>query len=289
MTATTHTVDLAPMNLEIRTMSRGELELAIDWAAAEGWNPGLADATPFQVADPAGFLIGLVDGTPAAVISVVRYGQDFGFLGLYIAAPAHRGHGHGLRLWQAGLDHLHGRTIGLDGVVAQQANYRRSGFSYAWPNFRYGVALEGRADPRLIDARTLPFTAIERLDRALFPAPRSAFLAAWLAMPESRSLALVEDGELTGLGTIRRCRQGYKVGPLYAPGRAPAERLLRGLASSADGEELFLDLPGPNTAGIAIASDLGLDVRFETARMFRGLAPDLPLERVFGITTFELG
>ena len=55
------------------------------------------------------------------------------------------------------------------------------------------------------------------------------------------------------------------------------------------GEELFLDLPGPNAAGIAIASDLGLDVRFETARMYRGLAPDLPLERVFGITTFELG
>ena len=178
LTATKHAVDPAAMSLEIRTMSRAELELAIDWAAAEGWNPGLADATPFHVADPAGFLIGLVDGTPAAVISVVRYGQDFGFLGFYIAAPAHRGHGHGLRLWQAGLDHLHGRTIGLDGVVAQQANYRRSGFSYAWPNFRYGGAVEGRADPGLIDARTLPFAAIERLDRALFPAPRPAFLAA---------------------------------------------------------------------------------------------------------------
>ena len=106
-------------------------------------------------------------------------------------------------------------------------------------------------------------------------------------MPECRSLALVEDGELGGLGTIRRCRQGYKVGPLYAPGRAAAERLLRGLADLAAGEELFLDLPGPNAAGMAMARDLGLDVRFETARMYRGSAPDLVLDRVFGITTFE--
>ena len=33
----------------------------------------------------------------------------------------------------------------------------------------------------------------------------------------------------------------------------------------------------------------GLTPVFETARMYRGPAPALPLERIFGITTFELG
>jgi hypothetical protein len=28
---------------------------------------------------------------------------------------------------------------------------------------------------------------------------------------------------------------------------------------------------------------------FETARMYKGAAPKLPLERIFGITSFELG
>jgi hypothetical protein len=28
---------------------------------------------------------------------------------------------------------------------------------------------------------------------------------------------------------------------------------------------------------------------FETARMYRGAAPELPLGNIFGITTFELG
>jgi len=28
---------------------------------------------------------------------------------------------------------------------------------------------------------------------------------------------------------------------------------------------------------------------FETARMYRGAAPDLPVDRWFGVTSFELG
>ena len=273
----------------IRTMSRAELELVLDWAAAEGWNPGIGDALPFQVADPDGFLLGLVDGEPAAAISVVRYGADFGFLGLYIVAPQHRGRGHGLQLWRAGLEHLAGRTVGLDGVVAQQANYRRSGFAYAWPNFRFGGAVVGRADGSLRDAREVPFAEVARLDRVLFPAPRPAFLAAWLAADTSRSLALVEDGRLTGLGTIRRCRAGCKVGPLYAPDATSAERILRALAATAPGVEIYLDVPGPNLSAMRLAQSLGLTQRFETARMYQGPAPVLPLERIFGITTFELG
>lgn len=277
------------MTYSIRTMSRHDVELALDWAATEGWNPGLGDATPFQVADPKGFLVGLVDDRPVATLSVVRYSGAFGFLGLYIVRPDQRGRGHGRRLWDAGLAYLQGCTVGLDGVVAQQANYRRSGFAYAWPNFRYGGPVDGRADKDLCDARSLPFDTLLDLDRQFFPAPRPAFWAAWLAMPGSTSLALLDDGAVVGLGTLRPCRQGRKVGPLYAPDRAGAERLLRGLAAAAPGQELFLDLPGPNRAALAMSDDLGLTQRFETARMYLGPAPTLPLDQLFGITSFELG
>lgn len=277
------------MSWSIRTMSRDDLSLALDWAAAEGWNPGLADATPFQVTDPTGFLMGSIGGMPAGSISVVRYPGGFGFLGFFIVRPELRGRGFGQQLWHAGMTRLQGCTVALDGVVAQQANYRRSGFVYAWPNFRFGGAIEGRVDPALQDAGALPFDAILALDRALFPAPRPAFLAAWLAMPGSRTLALLEDGALVGLGTIRRCRHGCKIGPLYAPDRGVAERLVRGLAATSPGAEICLDVPGPNAAAMALAEGLGLDRRFETARMYLGPAPELPLQRIFGITSFELG
>ena len=72
----------------IRVMTRPEVDLAVDWAAAEGWNPGLADAECFYAADPDGFLIGLLGDEPVATISAVKYGKSFGFIGLYIVKPA---------------------------------------------------------------------------------------------------------------------------------------------------------------------------------------------------------
>ena len=116
----------------IRAMAPDEIAIAADWAAAEGWNPGLADAACFATVDAGGFLIGELDGAPAATISCVNYDDRFAFLGFYIVRPDLRGRGYGLRIWNAAVDHAGGRTIGLDGVVAQQENYKKSGFRLAY-------------------------------------------------------------------------------------------------------------------------------------------------------------
>ncbi len=78
-------------NYEIRTMTRPEFDTAIEWAAAEGWNPGLHDAATFHGADPDGFLVGLIDGEPIASIFAVKYGATFAFIGGYIVKPEWRG------------------------------------------------------------------------------------------------------------------------------------------------------------------------------------------------------
>ena len=131
-------------------MRADEIALAADWAAAEGWNPGLNDAACFATVDAEGFLIGELDGKPAATISCVNYDDRFAFLGFYIVRPDLRGRGLGWRIWQAAIAHAGARTIGLDGVVAQQDNYRKSGFTLAYRNVRYGgrVAAGGRAGRR---------------------------------------------------------------------------------------------------------------------------------------------
>jgi hypothetical protein len=51
----------------------------------------------------------------------------------------------------------------------------------------------------------------------------------------------------------------------------------------------FLDVPRLNRNAVALAQDLGLVPVFETARMYTGAIPPLRLDRVFGVTTFELG
>src|SRR5262249_34837342 len=80
-----------------------------------------------------------------------------------------------------------------------------------------------------------------------------------------------------------------KIGPLVADDRAAAEAVLAGLIAAAGAQDVFLDVPSVNANALALAQDLDLAPVFETARMYTGAIRPLQLERVFGVTTFELG
>lgn len=277
----------------IRTMRPKDLALALDWAAAEGWNPGLADAACFFAADPEGFLIAEVAGEPVGCVSAVRYGDGFGFLGFYIVRPEHRGRGHGMALWRAAMERLRPGTVGLDGVVAQQENYRRSGFDLVHRNIRYGAAAP-RAPypagaPAVLDAAALPFASFAAFDRLFFPAPREGFLRAWLSAPGHVVRAVAGPDGLRGYAVLRPCREGAKIGPLFAADALTARTLFAAMLEAAPPGPVFLDLPEPNADAIAMASEAGMTPAFETARMYAGPAPDLPLAQIYGITSFELG
>jgi GNAT superfamily N-acetyltransferase len=278
-------------DLRIRTMRPDEISIAVNWAADEGWNPGLADEACFAAADPGGFFIGERDGVPAATVSCVNYGTSFAFLGFYIVRADLRGRGYGLKMWNAAIAHAGPRVIGLDGVVAQQDNYQRSGFTLAYANIRYGgtVAAPNARQAGVIALDDIPMAMVEASDAAVFPAPRPAFLRAWIGAPGHVGRALMRDGALAGWGVIRPCRRGYKIGPLVADDRAAAEAVLSALLAGVGGGEVFLDVPGINRDAVALAQDLGLAPTFETARMYTGAIPPLRLERVFGVTSFELG
>jgi GNAT superfamily N-acetyltransferase len=277
--------------LHIRTMRPDEISLALDWAATEGWNPGLADADCFATVDPNGFLIGELDGVPAAMISCVNYDARFAFLGFYIVRQDLRGRGYGLELWNAAMAHAGQRVVGLDGVVAQQENYKKSGFKLAYANVRYAANISAPDAPQvdLIALADVPLATVEEDDARVFPASRSEFLRAWIGAPGHVGRAFLRDGRLAAWGVIRRCRTGHKIGPLVADDRAGAEAVLAALLAGVGGGEIFVDVPSVNRDAVALAQDLRLAPVFETARMYTGAIPTLRLDRVFGVTTFELG
>lgn len=283
--------------LDIRPASLDEFAVAVEWAALEGWNPGLDDLAAFHAADPEGFLMGFDSGEPVSSISVVRYGMDFGFLGFYVVRPGHRGLGAGMATWNAGMAHLGDRVIGLDGVVAQQDNYRKSGFVLAGRNIRH-TGVPKRMPARSPGCEIRPvraddLSALAAYDRAHFPAGRNAFVIDWVLPPDGtqrQSLVAIDDGRMVGFGTIRTCRTGCKIGPLFADRPEIAEALFATLVETMPGQaEVSLDTPEDNAAAVAMAARAGLAPVFETARMYRGPDPHLPLDRIFGITTFELG
>lgn len=279
----------AAPRFRIREMRPAELEIAADWAAGEGWNPGLADASCYAAIDPAGFLIGDYEGEAAAIISNVIYSGDFAFLGFFIVRPDLRGRGLGLQIWRSALAHSGARAVGLDGVAARQASYARSGFAFAYNNIRYGgiCACADWCD-RTVPLSDVPFDALSADDARCFPADRPAFLRAWIGAPGHVGRALVREGRLAGWGVIRPCRKGRKIGPLYASDRDAAETIFSALASSGEGE-VFIDVPEPNRSAVELAAGRGLEPVFETARMYSGPVRPVALDGIFGVASFEVG
>ncbi|WP_306261139.1 GNAT family N-acetyltransferase [Pararhizobium sp. IMCC21322] len=288
-------------DLQIRPASENEFAAVINWAADEGWNPGLDDLGVFHQTDPDGFLMGWKNDKPVSCISVVRYGKTHGFLGFYIVHPDWRGSGFGISTWNAGMAHLKGRIVGLDGVVEQQQNYARSGFQFAGTNIRF-TGVPERNVPSLEHSDIRPVEHIDKFDilnyqKPFFPAERDDFIARWVrpstlgALPPSRqSLAAFEDGKLTGFGTIRTCRNGYKIGPLFADDDRTGAALFRSLCMIVPQDaEVSLDVPEGNQAAMDLARSAGLQPVFQTARMWKGDKPDPQTRRTFGLASFELG
>lgn len=267
-------------------------DIAVEWAAKEGWNPGLHDTPCFYTTDPNGFFVGLLDNEPISCISAVAYDKNFGFIGFYIVKPEYRGKGYGLKIWNVAIAYLKTQNIGLDGVVAQQSNYMKSGFKLAYSNIRYeGIAKSTTEQfPEIVQLSEVSFDDIFQYDTNLFSVPRPQFLKCWVQQPESQAIAAIQNGKVVGYSVIRKCRSGYKIGPLFADTKELANELF--LASSnfvEPGTQIYLDTPETNQAAVALAESHGMNKVFETARMYTKSQPNIDISRVFGVTTFELG
>lgn len=81
---------------------------------------------------------------------------------------------------------------------------------------------------------------------------------------------------------------GWAADEGWNPGLGDAG-LFRALAGAAPDGPVYLDTPEPNKEALALARRYAMTPCFETARMYTGPAPDLPLVRTYGVTSFELG
>ena len=273
----------------IRQMTRAEADTAIAWAATEGWNPGLHDADAFYQTDPAGFFSIETEGRMIGSVSVVRYDDSFMFGGLYIIHPDYRELGIGRAVYDFVMKYAEGYNLGIDGVFAMQPIYAKSGFMFAYRNIRFECVGKGIVDKTLTPLREVPFPRILAYDSQFFPTVREGFLKHFLYQPDCKGYASITNGSLDGYGFIRKCFNGYKIGPLFADTPQIAEKIYSALSAVAEGMPVFLDVPEPNKAGVALAAAHGMTEVFGTARMYTRELPKLPVEQIFGVTTFELG
>lgn len=280
------------MDYHIERMNEQELEIAIDGAAKEGWNPGLNDAYSFYQTDPQGFFAGKLDDHIIAVGSAVVYDPFFAFCGFYMVEEAYRGHGYGLALTKARLAYVGNRNAGIDGVVSMLNKYERLGYKIVHHNARYQLKPPIQEDfeyPAIKEATVLDFATLVAYDRRHFPAPRPAFLKAWIRQPGAKSLCYVEAQQIQGFAVVRPCREGFKIGPLFADRPEIAELLFQKMICFVRGQPVNLDIPTNNPQALALVKRHQMNQVFETVRMYLKGEPKMDLAHVYGITSFELG
>ncbi|SFD33123.1 GNAT family N-acetyltransferase [Pseudoalteromonas denitrificans] len=283
----------------IRSCSQKELHTILKWAELEDWNPGLYDYESFYAADNMGFLLGILNNQPIACISIVKYPDNFSFLGFYIVKPEFRGQGYGFQLWQHAIKQLSKYNIALDGVIEQQNNYKKSGFKFAYSNIRY----QGISKTNTINTENSPQLLTDLLhykpnivneiisyDKDFFPTDRRIFLKAWLNQTKSKVIIQLEKGKISGYGVIRPCISGYKIGPLFANSPNIGESIYVSLINQVENnKKCYLDIPETNADALTLAKKYNMIKVFETARMYTLNEPEISSSRTFGVTTFELG
>lgn len=136
----------------------------------------------------------------------------------------------------------------------------------------------------------VPFQQLLAYDNGVFPTSRQAFLKEWIQQPQSLAIGYLRNNELKGCGMVRPCRAGFKVGPLFADNGEIATELFETMRQFVgEKENIYFDTPEVNKEAVALAEKYGMKPMFETARMYSKHFPDVPLHKVFGVTTFELG
>jgi hypothetical protein len=181
-------------------------------------------------------------------------------------------------------------SIGMDGILAMQPFYQKGGFNIAFRDERF--ELLGKAYSFSDHVSTIEledFSEILKYDKLHFGFQRTLFLNQWLTMPESKVIKYKHNNEIKGYAVIRPAEKGYRIGPLFAQDDSIAEELLKCCLSFATEDSVFLDIPTINENAMKLVKKYDGKYIFECARMYHGQAPDLPINHIYGITSFELG
>ncbi|CDG22368.1 conserved protein of unknown function [Xenorhabdus poinarii G6] len=244
-----------------------------EMARQERWDLGKGDAGRFLNVDTQGFYIGYWQDKPISSISAVNYTQNYTHVGHYIVNPDFRGQGLGLAVWRIAIEHAEGRCIGLDGMPAQEANYKKWGFKTHYHTFR----MAGAATKNIVELHNIELVdqkniaSVIHYDESFVGYSRASLLAEWFFGQGRKGLLKVGNKGIEGVIGLRPSDDGYRIGPFYAVNEHSMKTLMLAAMNEIPQQtNVTLDIPEYAQQTIAFANALGFKTLFHTCRMYRG-------------------
>lgn len=283
-----------PKGYEISPMQAHEVDTLRGWAASEGWNPGLNDLNIVWELAPESFIALRKGADLIGGGSIMNYQGTFGFMGLFILRADHRGQGLGTALWHWRRDTLLGRlapgaSIAMDGVFDMVPFYQRGGFEPAYDVLRYQGMAQGASKDGVRHLSDSDFEDVIAYDQSVACISRSALLQKWITQPGAYAVGSWQGDTLTGYGIARPCEAGFKIGPLFADTRRDAQHITSGLMSAFEGQQVQIDIPEPNTKGVAWLEEMEFKKVFGCTRLYLGPPLALPLQKIYSVMSLEFG
>ena len=310
----------ASKSFVVRTLKTPEevQRIIIERAAANGWRPGALDHVSFFAADKTGFFVGELNGEPISCVSVVKYTENYAFLGNYKVDEQYRGRGYGFLTWKAAMDSIN-KDYNLTGHGSEEKVhvYKKTQLGFQATSLWYvqrfdlvasqvGITLSDIQSPSAVTiqpACEVDFNDLLEYDTHVHVFPRQAFLEKWISAPNCHaSVAISDNGRVVGYTVVRTTLKkgdGWRIGPLFADNAEIARSLYREACGKVAAEDpqgiIAVDVPYGdlvNPDALKMVKELsGIPVpKMKGLRAYtKGIPSNMPLQKLFGITTLELG
>jgi GNAT superfamily N-acetyltransferase len=267
------------MPIAIRVMTPSDIPSGVRFQEAAGWNQTRADWERFLDLEPGGCFVAEVDGEAAGTIATCRFGGRCGWLSMLLVPPERRRLGIGSALFRHAVSHLeaHGvQSYKLDATPVGRTVYLQVGFQDEFElQRREGIAPDAahrgvtRMTPRDLDP-------VLELDRPLYGADRGRLLARLFEEAERSGGSAYcgvfrnQDGGVDGYAMGRPGRRAAFIGPVLARTEQAGLELFRWAVSRVRGRPVYVDIPLPNPAAVALADEFGFSIQRGFIRMCKG-------------------
>jgi predicted N-acetyltransferase YhbS len=288
-----HLPPVAPADVDFRAMQPGDIESGLQLCRLAGWDQVQRDWERFisdenatvslaiypKTQSPSSSSSGVEARQIIGTVATIRYGAEFGWIGMLLVHPDVQGRGVGAVLLGHATAELAGvPSIRLDATPAGHILYRKHGFVDEFPLRRMeatSVVIERSQHSSIAPLKHADLAEVVAFDRPAFGAPRADVLAWMLDGAPACGFVARRGGQVVGYVVGRDGHEFNHLGPIVAVDASLAVELARTCLAVRPGKAVVIDSASDAAEWRSFLEQAGFHEQRPYIRMYRGGTPTL--------------